>query len=179
MINITFENEGNSQLELFEKEDNKLEDSKVFNKRNGRVSNLLQYQLLAEEVEDPKYAKPGDAGLDLRSAEELIIGPGDKALVSTGIKLAVPTKHVGLIWDRSGLAANYGIHCLAGVIDSGFRGELKIVLHNLGHEPFKIEKGMRIAQLLIQPVVFVKLKRVKQLEETERGESGFGSTGII
>jgi len=137
----------------------------------------LPYQLDAAGLEEPGYAHPGDAGLDLRSCEVLVIGPGERALVPTGLRFAIPEGYVGLVWDRSGLAVKHGLHCFAGVIDSGYRGEVKVVLANLGAGPFSVERGMRIAQMLIQPVAAASLIRVESLEESRRGEGGFGSTG--
>lgn len=138
----------------------------------------LPYQLDAGGLEPPTYAHPGDAGFDLRAAEELVIEPGARKLTPTGLRLAIPEGFVGLVWDRSGLAVKHGVHCLAGVIDSGYRGEVKVVLQNLGGKAFTVERGMRIAQLLVQPVISAELVRVDNLEETTRGEGGFGSTGL-
>jgi dUTP pyrophosphatase len=138
----------------------------------------IPYQLDADGLEAPSYAHPGDAGFDLRASVECQIPPGNRHLVPTGIRLAIPEGYVGLIWDRSGLAAKHGIHCLAGVVDSGYRGEVKVVLQNLGSEPFKVDRGLRIAQMLIQPVVRASLVRVESLENSSRGEGGFGSTGM-
>ncbi len=126
----------------------------------------------------PVYAHEGDAAFDLHSIEDVLIKVNEKKLVKTGIKMAIPENHVGLIWDRSGLAAKNGIHVLAGVMDSIYRGEVIVVLKNLGNEDFQIEKGMRIAQMLIQPVVVVDIKEVDWLPETVRGENNFGSTGL-
>lgn len=100
-------------------------------------------------------------------------------MVSTGISMAIPKGYAGLIWDKSGLAMKKGIKTMAGVIDAGYQGEIKILLHNLSKEEFKIEKGMKISQMLIQPVESRELLEVDDLEETERGEGGFGSIGII
>lgn len=130
-----------------------------------------------EDVKLPSYAHPGDAGLDLYSAEDFRLKPGERKIISTGIKMAVPVNHVGLIWDRSGLAAKNSIHVLAGVIDSGYRGKIGVVLKNLGDEEIKITKNMRIAQMLIQPVVSATIEEVDSLDETSRNEAGFGSTG--
>jgi len=131
-----------------------------------------------KEVEVPCYAHEGDAGLDLYSAEEHLLKPGSRAIVKTGIKLAIPAGHVGLIWDRSGLAAKHSLHCLAGVIDSGYRGEVGVVIINLGKEDFQVEKNMRIAQMLIQPVVKAEVRVVDKLPDTVRSGNGFGSTGL-
>jgi dUTP pyrophosphatase len=138
----------------------------------------VPYQLDADGIEAPDYAHPGDAGFDLRASHEVSIPAGSRVMAPTGLRLAIPAGHVGLVWDRSGLAAKHGIHCLAGVIDSGYRGEVKVVLQNLGGEDFVVERGMRIAQMLIQPVVSVELAQVDNLEESARGEGGFGSTGL-
>lgn len=139
---------------------------------------IIPYQLDAEGIDPPHYAHEGDAGFDLRASEELTIPAGGRVMTPTGLRLAIPDGYVGLVWDRSGLAAKHGIHCLAGVIDSGYRGEVKVVLQNLGDKPFVVERGMRIAQMLIQPVAGANLTRVESLEETARGEGGFGSTGL-
>jgi len=136
----------------------------------------LQIQRIAE-VDMPNYAHDGDAAFDLRSAEEGVIEPGEKKIFKTGLKMAIPTGHVGLIWDRSGLAAKNGIHVLAGVIDSGYRGEVGVVLKNLGTEAVEITKNMRISQMLIQPVVTAEIEESKDLDETARSDGGFGSTG--
>ena len=123
------------------------------------------------------YSKPGDAGIDLPSSEDLVLKGGEQALVGTSVRVAIDEGYVGLVWDRSGLAAKHGITTMAGVIDSGYRGEIKVVLRNMSSEDFEITKGMRICQLLIQPVVQAKLTKVESLDETHRGDTGFGSTG--
>ena len=129
-------------------------------------------------VDAPFYAKQGDAAFDLRSSEERMIKPGEKHIVKTGLKVAIPAGYVGLIWDRSGMAAKHALHCLAGVIDSGYRGEIGVVMKNLGESDFLVEKNMRIAQMLIQPVESASLVEVDSLDDTERGTGGFGSTGV-
>lgn len=130
-----------------------------------------------KDIEIPKYAKQGDAAFDLRACASRVIKAGEKELIKTGLHVAIPQGYAGLIWDRSGLAVKHDLHCLAGVIDSGYRGELGVVLKNLGKEDFLVGKGMRIAQMLIQPVVSAKLHEVEELDDTDRGEGGFGSTG--
>ncbi|MBS3165720.1 dUTP diphosphatase [Candidatus Woesearchaeota archaeon] len=125
----------------------------------------------------PKYALPGDAGMDIYSNESMILLPGERKLVPTGISMSIPTGFVGLIWDKSGIAGNHGLKTMGGVIDSGYRGEIKVVLHNLSDKPFHIEQGAKIAQMLIQTVEQKKIEEVNELDETSRGESGFGSTG--
>lgn len=125
----------------------------------------------------PKYAHKGDAGVDLYSTEDYTLKPGESILVSTGVSMAIPDGYVGLIWDRSGLAVKHSLHVLAGVVDSVYRGEVCVVLKNLGDEDFKVTKGMRIAQMLIQPVMSAEIEESDSLEETSRNEGGFGSTG--
>ncbi|NQU78766.1 dUTP diphosphatase [Candidatus Woesearchaeota archaeon] len=132
---------------------------------------------LDKTMDVPTYARKGDAAFDLRSAEKKVVAAGHKEIVKTALRIAVPEGYCGLIWDRSGLAAKNSMHCLAGVLDSGYRGEIGIVLQNLGKEEFVVEKNMRIAQMLIQPVAAAELIDVDDLEETERGAGGFGSTG--
>ncbi len=124
----------------------------------------------------PSYQHEGDAGLDLRAAKQCVIKKGTRQTVPSGIKIAVPSGYFGLVKDRSGLASKRGIHTLAGVIDSGYRGEVAVVLCNLGEENFTVDVGMRIAQLLIVPVVCVEIKETS-LDDTSRGANGWGSTG--
>ena len=133
---------------------------------------------LDEKMSIPSYAHPGDAGLDLRSAVNTLIKSGDAALIPTGIKIAIPSGYVGLVWDKSGYAAKNSIHTLAGVVDSGYRGEIRIVLKNFGNDDFNVTKDMKVAQLLIQPIVTANIVEVDSLEETSRAEGGFGSTGV-
>ena len=130
------------------------------------------------DVNLPTYAKPGDAGLDLYSAEDVILKPNEKKIIKTGVKMAIPEGYVGLVWDKSGLAVKKGIHVFAGVIDAGYRGEVGIVLKNFGDEDFNIEKNTKIAQMLIQPIVSANIIESDSLDNTERGEGGFGSTGL-
>ncbi|HDJ23791.1 MAG TPA: dUTP diphosphatase [Candidatus Aminicenantes bacterium] len=126
----------------------------------------------------PKYSHAGDAGLDLYSVVEEKLAPGEIKAISTGIKMAIPPGYVGLIWDKSGLSLE-GIHRLAGVVDAGYRGEIKVVLVNLGNSEFQVAAGMKIAQMLIQAVETVLVREVEELDPTSRGENGFGSTGIF
>lgn len=137
----------------------------------------IKIQKIHPDAIVPKYAHDGDAGMDLHSSENYILKQGDKVLVSTGICMAIPKGYVGLIWDRSGLAAKNSIHVLAGVVDSGYRGEVCVVLKNLSNEEFKVTKNMRIAQMLIQPVVSVVIEESDSLDKTNRDKNGFGSTG--
>ena len=125
----------------------------------------------------PDYGSASAAGADLRASEALVIPPGGRAAVPTGLRLEIPPGHVGLVWPRSGLAVRHGIDTLAGVIDSDYRGEVKVVLVNHGDEPFAIAPGDRVAQLLVQPVERVRFQAADDVAETERGSGGFGSTG--
>jgi dUTP pyrophosphatase len=125
----------------------------------------------------PEYGSLAAAGADLRASETTEIAAGARAAVATGHKVQIPPGHVGLVWPRSGLAVRHGIDTLAGVIDSDYRGEVKVVLVNHGDEPFAIAPGDRIAQLLIQRVERVTFTTVTDLDETTRGAGGFGSTG--
>ena len=138
----------------------------------------IKIKRLDKEVELPVYTKEHDAALDLRTNEEGLIKAGQTRTFGTGLAFEIPKGHAGLVWDRSGLAAKNSVHTMAGVLDAGYRGELKIVLKNLSHEDFKVEKGMRIAQLVVQPVLNVNVREVEELEETERGATGFGSSGL-
>jgi len=129
-------------------------------------------------VDLPSYAHAHDAAFDLRAAQDYLLKPLDHAMVKTGLKMAIPKGHVGLIWDRSGLAATNAVTTMAGVIDAGYRGEIAVVMINLGKEEFKVERGMRIAQMLIQPVLNMPIEEVDELEGSARGAGGFGSTGF-
>lgn len=128
----------------------------------------------------PAGAYPGDAGLDLVACETVRLGPGERGIVSTGVAVAVPEGHVGFVVPRSGLALDHGISLVntPGVIDSGYRGELRVIALNTDRErPFTIESGMRIAQLLVCPAPAVTLVETEELPETMRGAAGFGSSG--
>jgi dUTP pyrophosphatase len=138
----------------------------------------IKVKKLDKDAELPDFAHEHDAAIDLRSVEEGIIQPMEKKVFKTGLAFAIPKGYAGLVWDRSGMAGKHSIHTMAGVIDAGYRGEIGIVLINLGKEPFKVEKGMRIAQLLFHPILNVKIQEAEELDETSRGESGFGSTGL-
>ena len=135
--------------------------------------------VVADESMVPIYAQPGDAGADLRSAESLSLQPGERKLVKTGISIALPTGYVGLVHPRSGIALKHGITVLnsPGTVDAGYRGEIMVTLINTSDEVFEIAIGDRIAQLLIQEIVQAKFVVVSQLPGSDRGNSGFGSTG--
>jgi dUTP pyrophosphatase len=136
----------------------------------------LKVKKIHQDAKLPVYGHWGDAGLDLFSSMDFVLEKGQVEPIPTGIQVAVPDGYVGLIWDKSGVSLK-GVHRLAGVIDSGYRGEVKVVMINLGAGPFVIDKGMKIAQMLVQPITKVDVVEVDDLEETSRGEGGFGSTG--
>lgn len=133
------------------------------------------------ELPFPEPASPGSAGCDLRAAieGERRLAPGERALVPTGIALEIPPGHEGQVRPRSGLALHHGITVAnsPGTIDSDYRGEVQVILVNLGSEPFRIARGDRIAQLVVAPVTRAAFEEVEELGETERGGGGFGSTG--
>ena len=139
----------------------------------------LEVLIIAEDGFMPQYAKPGDAGADLRSTEDLVLAAGSRAVVKTGVKLAMPAGLVGLIHPRSGLAVKNGITVLnaPGTIDAGYRGEIMVPLLNTSSEDFKISRGDRIAQLVFQQVEIARFVPVSELPDSARGETGFGSSG--
>lgn len=134
---------------------------------------------LTEGAEAPFYATPGAAGMDLRSIEEVTLAPGERRLVRTGLRIAVPQGYEAQIRPRSGLALKQGVSMVntPGTIDSDYRGEIGVILINHGQEEVSLTKGERIAQMVVCPVVQVQIQVVENLDETERGEGGFGSTG--
>lgn len=141
----------------------------------------LPIQMFDFSNELPSYAHEGDAGLDLRATEALTLEPFERALVSCGFALAIPQGYAGLVIPRSGLAARHGITVVnaPGLIDSGYRGEVKVILMNLDpKEPFEVHVGDRIAQLMIVAAPAVAPVAVESLDDTQRGTGGFGSSGI-
>ena len=127
----------------------------------------------------PTRAYEGDAGLDLAACERVELGPGERAVVSTGLTVAIPEGHAGFVQPRSGLATRHGISVLnsPGLVDAGYRGELKVVLLNTDREEaFVVEPGMRVAQLVVVPVVLVEPTEVTELPASDRAERGFGSS---
>ena len=140
---------------------------------------LIRFQKILAEAIIPHYAHQGDAGMDIFSVEEDIIKAGERKNIRTGIKMELPEGFVGLVWDKSGLALKNGIKTMAGVIDAGYRGEIGIVLVNLSGQDYKIEKGQKIAQMLIQKVERAEIEDTQELSETKRGDGGFGSTGLF
>ena len=140
----------------------------------------LAIKRLDPSVELPSYAYAGDAGLDLRASEDVVLQPFERRLISTGLAIAIPEGYAGFVQPRSGMALKKGLSMAntPGLIDSHYRGELKVVAVNLdAQEPIEIQKGERIAQLVIQKVPVVDLVEVEELDETDRGAGGFGSSG--
>ena len=140
---------------------------------------VVKVKRLEKQAQLPIQARMGDAAFDLFSAVEYAIEPGESYGVKTGIALEIPVGYEGQVRPRSGLALNSGITVTnaPGTIDSGYRGEVRVVLHNLGKNSFHIKRGMRIAQIAIRPVPNVRFVEVDELAESERGDGGFGSTG--
>lgn len=149
------------------------------NKINVAVTRLPHAANLAL----PSYATPDSAGADLLAAVEtpVVLGPGARTIIPTGLKMALPSGYEAQVRPRSGLAIKNGITCLnsPGTIDADYRGEVGVILINHGTEPFEITRGMRIAQLVIAPSYIAEWKEVEDLEATERGSGGFGSTGTV
>jgi dUTP diphosphatase len=135
---------------------------------------------LDRSIDLPSYAREGDAGLDLRAAHDATLEPGARALVGTGLAVAIPPGYAGLVLPRSGLALSQGVTVLnaPGLVDAGYRGELKVLLVNHGEKLASVRRGDRIAQLVIQRVERVEPIEVTELPASERGAGGFGSTGV-
>jgi len=141
----------------------------------------IEFKLLHELAHAPKYAHNGDAGADLVCIEDVTLQPGERLLVSTGVAIALPAGYVGLVHPRSGLATKHGIGIVntPGTVDSGYRGELKVCLINLDPtHAVSLPAGSRIAQLVIQEVITAHFIEVEHLDDTDRSDRGFGSTGI-
>lgn len=142
----------------------------------------LQVLPHAEGLALPAYQTPGSAGMDLRAAidGDIVLQPGERTAVPTGLRMALPAGHEGQVRPRSGLAFRHGLTVTnaPGTIDEDYRGEVKVLLVNLGQEPVTISRGMRVAQLVVAPVVQVAVETVADLDETSRGSGGFGSTGV-
>jgi len=147
-------------------------------KKNAEEKMSLHVKLLGPDGKAPERKSSLAAGYDIYSAQDVTILGGEHFLVSTQLSVAVPEGHYGRVAPRSGLACKYMVDVLAGVIDSDYRGEIKVVLVNHGKNPFIVTKGDRIAQLILEKISMLDVVVVKKLDETERGEGGFGSTGV-
>lgn len=137
----------------------------------------LKIKKLHPDAKMPSYAHHGDAGFDLFAIESVTIPVGGRVLVGTGIAMEIPDGYVGLIWDKSGLAVNHGLKTLGGVIDAGYRGEIKVGVVNLSDEDYTITVGHKVAQMLIQKVERAEIIEITELSGSVRGHKGFGSTG--
>lgn len=139
----------------------------------------VSFQRLDRELSPPSQAHPGDAGFDLVTSLDIDLGPGERVVAPTGLAVAIPDGFAGLVLPRSGHAARHGVGVVnaPGLVDSGYRGEIKVILINHGSDSVRFARGERIAQLMITPVPSVVLTEVDRLDETERGAGGFGSSG--
>jgi dUTP pyrophosphatase len=137
----------------------------------------LKIKKLHSDAKIPNYSYADDAAFDLFSTEDVEIKPNERLQIPTGIAMQIPKGFVGLIWDKSGLSHNHGLKTLGGVIDAGYRGEVKVGIINLGTEIYKIEKGHKVAQMIIQQKETCEIVEVENLDDTDRGEGGFGSSG--
>ncbi len=141
----------------------------------------LRVTRLRDDAVLPERANSGDAGLDLSACEPVTLGPGERATIGTGLAVEIPADHAGLVVPRSGLAVRHGLSIVntPGVIDAGYRGEIRVILLNTDRErAFTVEPGMRIAQLLVMPAPAVEVVEVSELSKTTRGDGGFGSSGL-
>jgi dUTP pyrophosphatase len=146
-----------------------------------KLNMIVKVKKLENDAILPQYAHPGDAGLDLFANEHAEIGPGDSRMVKTGISIELPKGTEAQVRPRSGLSAKHAITVLntPGTIDEGYRGEVCVILINHGKKPFVVENGMKIAQMVIAPVLTVDVEEVTELSDTSRGVGGFGSTGNV
>jgi dUTP pyrophosphatase len=148
-------------------------------KKEGKTTEVnLNFLKLSKNADSPEYALETDAGFDLKALEDAEIYPFEQKSVRTGIVIEIPKGYVGIVRDRAGIVQKMNVHTVAGTFDSGFRGEVSVILVNMNDKTVEIEKGMRIAQIILLPIVKAKIIEVKKLSETERGERSFGSTGM-
>jgi dUTP pyrophosphatase len=138
----------------------------------------LRVKKLDERAKLPSYAHPGDAGLDFFALDDFVVPAGKQTSnIRTGVSIAIPDGFVGLFWDKSGLGSKNGLKVMAGVIDSGYRGELLLSLFNTSNQDYHFKAGDKVMQLVIQPVVSAQIIETENLPDSARGEGGFGSTG--
>ncbi len=144
-----------------------------------QVAEVVVETILGEGAQEPTYATPGSAGMDLRISEDVTIEPMQRVLAKTGLKMAIPQGFEGQVRPRSGLAIKHGLALVnsPGTIDSDYRGEIGVIMINLGQETISLSKGDRVAQLVIVPVIQARVTIVNELTDTDRGDGGFGSTG--
>jgi dUTP pyrophosphatase len=137
----------------------------------------LKIVRLDKSMKMPAYAHSDDGAFDLYAAENVVIKPGERVSIRTGLKMEIPTGYVGFIWDKSGLSHKHGLKTFGGVVDAGYRGEVMVGMMNLGTEPYTFEKNHKVAQITIQKRDAVEILEVEELSDSARGEGGFGSTG--
>lgn len=139
----------------------------------------LKVKRLDKDMPMPLYAKPGDAGFDLRSTSDVEIAPQGTVMVGTGLAVEIPEGYVGLVFPRSGLASHSGVNLVnnVGVVDSGYRGEVMLPLYNAGHDLVTVARGVRCAQMIVMPFAQCEFEEAEELSDTERGDGGFGSSG--
>lgn len=137
----------------------------------------LKIKKLHPDAALPKYEHLGDAGGDLFCSEQVTLQPGERVSIPTGVAMEIPHGYVGLIWDKSGISHKGGLKTLGGVIDAGYRGEVKVGMINLSNVAYTFERGHKVAQILIQPIPDVVVEEASELSDTSRGTGGFGSTG--
>ena len=140
----------------------------------------VRFKKVHPDASLPSYAHPGDAGMDVRSVEDVELAPGARALVHTGLVMILPQGWEAQVRPRSGLALKHGVTVLntPGTIDAGYRGEVGVILANLGDAAFPVRKGDRIAQIVVAPVTTADIEEAEAVDETDRGAGGFGSTGV-
>jgi len=139
----------------------------------------IQIKKMHPDAKNPSFSLAGDAGMDLSSIQDLVLKPGERVSCPTGIAIKIPEGYAGLIWDKGGPSHKFGVKTLGGVFDSNYTGEYLIGLVNLGQQDYIIEKGQKIAQVLIQKIEAPEIEEVEELEETNRNDGKFGSTGIM
>lgn len=137
----------------------------------------IRIKKLSAIIPNLHYAKHGDAGFDLYSREQVTVKAGEKATIATGIAMEIPLGYVGLVWDKSGLSTKHGLKTLGGVVDSGYRGEVVVGIINISKEEYVFEAGHKVAQMIIQKIEAASFEEVDELSDTERGDTGFGSSG--
>ncbi len=143
------------------------------------MSNVkIKIKKLHPDAVIPHYAHEGDAGMDIYSVEDTVIPAGERKIIKTGIAMEYSPEYTTLIWDKSGMAANFGIKVMGGVFEHIYKGEYMIILLNTSKEDYQVKKGQKIAQVLVQPIVHAEVEEVDELENSSRGEGRFGSTGL-
>lgn len=138
----------------------------------------LKVKKVHVDAKIPHFSIKGDAAMELYSVKDLVVKPGEIVSCETGIAMAIPDGYVGLIWDKSGIAVKGGVKTMGGVIDSNFRGQIGVIMTNLNSKDYKIKKGDKVAQILIQKIECPMIEEVEELDDTDRGDGRYGSTGM-